>query len=74
VLYLAVVVITLAVNVPLNDAIEAAGQPDRIGNLGAVRQLFSETRWLAWTLVRTVTSTTAFASLAWALVVYGDRT
>ena len=28
-LYLAAVVITLAVNVPLNDGIKAAGNPDR---------------------------------------------
>jgi uncharacterized membrane protein len=74
VLYLAVVVITLAVNVPLNDAIKAAGQPDRIGDLGGVRQRFSEARWAGWNLVRTVTSTAAFVCLAWALVVYGDRT
>jgi hypothetical protein len=39
------VVITLAVNVPLNDGIKAAGPPDRIGDLTAVRKRFNETRW-----------------------------
>jgi uncharacterized membrane protein len=73
VLYLAAVVITLAVNVPLNDAIKAAGQPDRIGDVTTVRERFKEARWAAWNLVRTLTSTAAFGCLAWALVAYGSR-
>ena len=36
VLYLVAVVITIAVNVPLNDAIKAAGDPGRIADLGRV--------------------------------------
>jgi len=71
VLYLAAVVITIAVNVPLNDAIKAAGPPDRIADLAAVRKQFNEARWAAWNLVRALTSTVAFGCLAWALVVYG---
>jgi uncharacterized membrane protein len=70
-LYLAVVVITLAVNVPLNDALKAAGDPDRIADLAAVRDRFDEARWIGWNIVRTVLSAAAFASLAWALVAYG---
>jgi uncharacterized membrane protein len=66
-----VVVITMAVNVPLNDAIKAAGDPDRIGDLAAVRERFDETRWAAWNLVRVATSVAAFGCLAWALVVHG---
>jgi uncharacterized membrane protein len=72
VLYLAVVVITLAVNVPLNDGIKAAGDPDRIGDLAAVRKRFNEARWAAWNLVRALASTAAFGCLAWALVAYGE--
>ena len=72
VLYLAAVVITLAVNVPLNDRLKAAGNPDRIADLAAVRKRFNEARWAAWNAVRTLTSTAAFGCLAWALVVYGD--
>jgi uncharacterized membrane protein len=71
VLYLIAVVITMAVNVPLNDAIKAAGDPDRIRDLAAVRERFDETRWAAWNLVRVATSVAAFGSLAWALVLYG---
>ena len=70
-LYLIAVVITVAVNVPLNDAIKAAGDPDRIKDLAAVREHFHEGRWAAWNHVRTLTSAGAFVCLAWALVVYG---
>src|SRR3954454_18380821 len=73
-LYLVAFVITLAVNVPLNDAIKAAGDPDRIGDLAAVRDRFDEARWATFNLVRTVTTAGAFVSLLWALVVYGRMT
>jgi uncharacterized membrane protein len=74
VLYLAVFVITIAVNVPRNDALKAAGDPDDLPDLAAVRASFDEARWRRWNLVRTVASTTAFALLAWALVTYGRST
>jgi uncharacterized membrane protein len=74
VLYLIAFVITVAVNVPLNDAIKAAGNPDRITDLAGVRERFHETRWAAWNLVRVATTTGAFGCLAWALVVYGRST
>lgn len=70
-LYLAVVVITLVVNVPLNDEIKAAGDPDRIADLAGVRAAFHESRWAAWNVVRAVASTVAFGCLAWALVLHG---
>ena len=71
VLYAGVVVITLAVNVPLNDAIKAAGDPDRISDLAAVREHFDEDRWAGWNVVRAVASTAAFGCLLWALVEFG---
>ncbi|HEY1276450.1 MAG TPA: anthrone oxygenase family protein [Thermoleophilaceae bacterium] len=67
VLYVVVVVITLAVNVPRGDAIKAAGDPDTI-DVAHVRDDFHEARWAAWNLVRVAASLAAFASLAWALV------
>jgi uncharacterized membrane protein len=70
VLYLIAVVITLAVNVPLNDVIKAAGDPARIGDLAAVRQRFDEARWSAWNLVRTLTSTAAFGCLVAAALMH----
>jgi uncharacterized membrane protein len=72
-LYLAVVVITVAVHVPLNDRIKAAGDPDRI-DLAAVRADFQESRWIAWNTVRAVAVTVAFGCLAWALVLDGRAT
>ncbi|HEY7429303.1 MAG TPA: anthrone oxygenase family protein [Streptosporangiaceae bacterium] len=72
VLYLAAVVITIAVNVPLNDALKAAGPPDRIADLAAARQRFNERKWAAWNVARTLSSTAAFGCLAWALVASGE--
>ena len=74
VLYLAAVVMTMTINVPLNDAIKAAGDPDRIADLAAVRADFHESRWIGWNLVRTVAVTVAFGCLGWALVVHGRAT
>ena len=65
------VVITFVVNVPLNDALKAAGDPDRIRDLHGARAAFDEARWAAWNLVRTLTSGAAFLCLMWALVLYG---
>jgi uncharacterized membrane protein len=70
ILYVVVVVSTMTVNVPLNDAIKAAGDPDRI-DLAAVRGRFDEAKWTRWNLVRAVLTTAALACLAWALVLYG---
>lgn len=74
VLYLAVVVITVAVNVPLNDGIKAAGAVDSIADLAQVREQFNEAKWVRWNLVRAVLTTAAFGCLAWALVLLGDAT
>jgi uncharacterized membrane protein len=62
VLYVAVLVVTFRVNVPLNDALAAAG-PD----LAAARAMFEGT-WVRWNVVRAVLSTGAFGCLTWALV------
>ena len=69
-LYLVVLVVTVAVNVPLNDRLNAAGDPGRIGDLHAVRAQF-EAAWVRWNAVRTLACTLAFGCLAWALVLHG---
>ena len=74
VLYLAVVVITIGINVPRNDALKAAGDPDQIADLAAVRRDFNEPRWVAWNLVRTIATLVAFGCLAWGLVLHGRDT
>jgi uncharacterized membrane protein len=71
VLYLAAVVVTVAINVPLNDDIKAAGAPDRIRNLAAVRDHFNEAKWVGWNIVRVVMTTAAFGCLSWSLVLLG---
>jgi uncharacterized membrane protein len=73
-LYLIAFIVTMAVNVPLNNVIKNAGNPDHIKDLAAVRERFDETRWMAWNLVRVATSTVAFGCLTWALVLYGRHT
>src|SRR5262249_35858020 len=72
-LYGGVVVITMAVHVPLNDAIKAAGNPAVI-DVAAVRARFHEGRWAAWNGVRVAGSLAAFGCLVWSLVVHGRST
>jgi uncharacterized membrane protein len=74
VLYVVVFVVTIGVNVPLNDELKAAGDPDRIADLAAVRERFDEDKWVRWNLARTVATTAAFGCLAWALVLHGRST
>lgn len=62
-LAVATVVITGALNVPLNDALDAAGPIDSIRDLAAVRSDF-ESAWRRWNVVRTLTSTASVAALA----------
>ncbi len=71
VLHLAVVVMTMRINVPLNDEIKGAGDPGRIADLAAVRERCHEARWVGWNRFRAVASTVAFGCLAWALVLHG---
>ncbi len=70
-LYVVAVVITFAVNVPLNDALKAAADS---ADPATVRADFHEARWAAFNVVRTLLSAGAFVSLAWALVVHGQST
>ncbi|MFI7062758.1 DUF1772 domain-containing protein [Kribbella sp. NPDC050124] len=70
VLYLVTIILTMAVNVPLNDALKAAGDPNTI-DVAAARAAFDETKWRAFNLVRVVLSTVAFGLLAWSLYLTG---
>ncbi len=73
VLYGMAFVITVGVSIPLNNALAAAGQPDRAADLGEVRERF-EAAWVRWNIARAVVSTAAVGCLAWALVLYGSTT
>ena len=68
VLYIAVLVVTFAVNVPLNNRLDAA-----TGDPTAARAAF-ESAWVAWNHVRSLLCTAALASLCWALVLHGRLT
>jgi uncharacterized membrane protein len=70
VLYVVVLAITFGINVPLNDQLQAAGDPDRIADLAAVRGRFEAT-WVRWNVVRSLASTAALGCLAWALLLHG---
>lgn len=70
VLYIVVLAVTGGANVPLNNQLDDAGNPDHIQNLAAVRENF-ESKWVAWNLVRTIANVAAFALLTWALILHG---
>ncbi|MFJ9415769.1 DUF1772 domain-containing protein [Streptomyces sp. NPDC101227] len=69
-LYLVLIVTTFAVNVPLNDQLEAAGTADGQPGPAAVRERF-EARWVRWNVLRAVSGTAALGCLVWALVLHG---
>ncbi|MGI5417514.1 DUF1772 domain-containing protein [Actinomadura luteofluorescens] len=69
-LYLIAFMVTTGVNVPLNDQLAKAGDPQHIDHLDTVRDQF-ENKWVIGNTVRALLHTAAFACLAWALVVYG---
>ncbi len=65
VLAVGTVVITFAGNIPLNDALDAAGPVDKIKDLAAVRADF-ESLWVKLNIARTLTSAGALGALAMA--------
>ncbi|KAB1141859.1 DUF1772 domain-containing protein [Streptomyces luteolifulvus] len=56
--------VTVAANIPLNNALARAADPV------TARESF-EDQWVAWNVVRTLLSTAALACLARALILYG---
>ncbi len=70
VLYVSTLVVTFSVNVPLNNALDASGDPAGSRDAPAVRAAF-ESRWVRWNTVRTLVCVLALGCLAWALMVRG---
>ena len=62
--------ITVALNVPLNNALAAAGDPDRVADLAAVHDVFAPA-WGLWNTMRALSATVAVGCLALALVEHG---
>ncbi len=73
VLTIATIAITQIINVPLNDAINAAGNPT-VTEATQVRTDFREDWWRAWNLARGATAAGAFVCLSWALFLHGRAT
>jgi uncharacterized membrane protein len=69
-LYLITMILTIAVNVPLNDALKAAGDPNTI-DVAAARAAFDESKWVAFNLARTILAVISFGFLGWALYLTG---
>ena len=72
-LYLVMLIITGRINMPLNNELDAAGDPNRIGDIHAVRHQF-EGQWVAWNIVRTIANVAACCCLAYALIASGRAT
>ncbi|MET8470448.1 anthrone oxygenase family protein [Streptomyces sp. NPDC006422] len=70
--YAVAFLLTSAVNVPLNDALAAAGPPADISDPARVRADF-EGPWVAWNVVRAVLCTGALGCLVRGLVMWGRR-
>ncbi|MFF1799120.1 DUF1772 domain-containing protein [Kitasatospora sp. NPDC058263] len=69
--YTAALAVTRKINIPLNDALAAAGEPGRIPEPAAVRERF-EARWVHWNIARALLCTAALGCLCWALVLHGN--
>ncbi|MEV4618286.1 anthrone oxygenase family protein [Asanoa sp. NPDC049573] len=70
VLYAAQLAVTFGINIPLNNALLAGTDPERMTDPHAVRVAF-EARWVRWNHVRTWLVSGAFVSLIGALAEYG---
>jgi uncharacterized membrane protein len=66
VLYAATLVITMGLNVPLNNQLVAAGDPAGIPDPAAVREKF-ESAWVRWNTARTLVGTAALGCLGWGM-------
>jgi uncharacterized membrane protein len=69
-LYALTLLITFAVNIPLNNRLAAAGPVRDIADPHAVRAAFYGA-WVRWNTVRSLTSAGAFGSACWALARHG---
>lgn len=65
-LYTITLITTFAINIPLNDDLDAAS----LANAAAAREDF-EDPWVVWNIVRTVLATAALGALGRALVLHG---
>jgi uncharacterized membrane protein len=67
VLYAAAFLVTLTLNVPLNEQLAAVGPADQISDVAAVRAAF-EGPWIRWNLLRTGLTIGSLTALSIALL------
>ncbi|MFD5115210.1 DUF1772 domain-containing protein [Streptomyces sp. NPDC058391] len=72
VLYVVALIITVSVNIPLNNELAQAGDPSKITDFSIVDK-FKDT-WVATNILRTLVCTAALGFLARALVLHGRGT
>lgn len=70
VLYIGVLVVTFAFNIPLNNELDKAGDVNQLANAADLRARFEST-WVRWNLIRALLNTAAFGSLSYGLIVFG---
>ncbi|MEU6857751.1 anthrone oxygenase family protein [Glycomyces sp. NPDC046736] len=71
--YLVSVVITMGVNEPLNQELRSMTDLNSDADFTTARALLDEARWTAWNTIRALATLTAFASLAWSLLLHHRR-
>ncbi|MEV4614356.1 anthrone oxygenase family protein [Kitasatospora sp. NPDC049258] len=69
-LQLALLVVTMAVNVPLNNRLAAGGDAAGAADLATLRAEFEQV-WVRWNVLRALAGAAALGCLAWALVLVG---
>ncbi|MEU4296747.1 DUF1772 domain-containing protein [Kitasatospora aureofaciens] len=69
-LYVVALMVTMGVNIPLNNELAAAGDPARIHDLAAMRAKFEGT-WAATNMLRTALCTAGLLALTRSLVLHG---
>ena len=67
VLSFVVAVVTIGIDVPMNDALKGAGDPGTI-DVAAARRTFDEAKWTRFNTFRAIASTAATILLALALL------
>ncbi|MFE6056747.1 DUF1772 domain-containing protein [Kitasatospora sp. NPDC056446] len=69
-LYVVALVVTMGVNIPLNNQLAAAGDPSQIHDFAAVRAQFADT-WVPVNMLRTALCAGGLAALTRSLVLHG---
>ena len=70
-LYVVALAITVGGNIPLNDKLEAFGDPEKVVDFAAARAAFNESAWNALNAVRMVACSLGLLALGAALVSHG---